>query len=383
MTESKGELRRWNDWTDPDFFVYGRHRESRFLPLFLRQLLPSPLRRTKLTMTGWFLVVVSMGIGTAAYNTASNILFMTLSLLLSSLVLSGILSVINFRRLEWKLSAPMHLRCGEVGMAEVGLRNGKSIFPSMCLCFRVSTPASDGEERLYLQDTLAACESTHLEWTFIPQRRGRYRLCLSGVESQFPFGFLNKVMGSEQSETVLVWPEYVDYRFKPDTGGPRFTSGASRRRAGLGTDLLNLRPYVPGDAPRLIHWKATARLGQLVVRQLAMEGESGYRLYVNPDRRLWNAEQFERMCALVGSLAEDLYQAGRLEAVCFAGENLLPVRCNRDLYDFFDRLALLERRELAASAPQMTGRRWIRVRPKPPHAIAIYLDENEAGQTDC
>jgi hypothetical protein len=100
MAGSHTELRRWHDWTDPDFFMEGRQRERRLVPLFLRQVLPKQHQRTKLTLTGWMLIIVSMGIGSAAYNTASNILFMTLSLLLSSLILSGILSLINFKKLN-------------------------------------------------------------------------------------------------------------------------------------------------------------------------------------------------------------------------------------------------------------------------------------------
>ena len=116
-TIKQAEFRNWNDWTDPDFFAEGRQSERRFLPLFVRQLLPARIQKTKLTMTGWMLIIVAMGIGTAAYNTASNILFMTLSLMLSSLVLSGILSLINFKKLRWTLKAPKHLQVGEVGVA--------------------------------------------------------------------------------------------------------------------------------------------------------------------------------------------------------------------------------------------------------------------------
>ena len=64
--------------------------------------------RIKMTLTGWCLIVVSLGLGVAAYNTASNILFLTLSLLLSSLILSGVLSLINFKKLRWELRVPSH-----------------------------------------------------------------------------------------------------------------------------------------------------------------------------------------------------------------------------------------------------------------------------------
>ena len=72
-----------SDWTSPDFFDERPGKESRFWPIFMRQLLPGHRQQTRLTLTGWFLIVVAMGIGSAAYNTASNILFMTLSFVCS------------------------------------------------------------------------------------------------------------------------------------------------------------------------------------------------------------------------------------------------------------------------------------------------------------
>ena len=60
---------------------------------------PERGHRTIPTLPGMMLIGLALGIGTAAYNSASNILFITLSLLLSGLVLSGVWSWINFREI--------------------------------------------------------------------------------------------------------------------------------------------------------------------------------------------------------------------------------------------------------------------------------------------
>ena len=129
MADSQIEMRHWHDWTDPDFFMEGRQRERRLIPLFLRQIMPKKMQRTKLTLTGWMLIIVAMGIGSAAYNTTSNILFMTLSLLLSSLVLSGILAQVNFRKLSWSLKAPEHLQLVRLGSQRSFLKMINVFFP--------------------------------------------------------------------------------------------------------------------------------------------------------------------------------------------------------------------------------------------------------------
>ena len=381
MADGHTELRNWHDWTDPDFFATRRQREARFIPLFLRQILPGHLLQTRLTWTGWSLIVVSFGIGSAAYNTASNILFLTLSLLMSSLVLSGILSWINFRKLEWRLQAPTHLKVGEVGMAEVDLTNAKTLFPSMAICFKVDSEMTNASERLHMQHALSASESCQLEWTFVPQRRGRFELRLSGVQSQFPFGFLLKTIGSDSEASVLVWPARIDYTFEASQGGQRISAGVSRRRAGLGSDLLNIRPYERGDAPRLVHWKATARMQKLMIRQLAQEGENGYHIQLDPDVEQWNAQQFEVLCSLACSLAEDLFHLGRLETVMISDSGAMPVRNIHELHDFFDQLASLERQPQAELPQSYVRSNRVTFRPCGESGVAIYVEANQAGQT--
>lgn len=382
MAQANAELRNWHDWTDPDFFATNRQQEKRFVPLFLRQILPSHMLQTRLTLTGWCLIVVSFGIGLAAYNTASNILFLTLSLLLSSLVLSGILSWVNFRKLQWALQAPLHLKVGEVGMAEVDLANGKTLFPAMAICFRVNSEMTNETERLYMQQALGAGESCKLEWTFVPQQRGSFQLRLSGVQSQFPFGFLQKTIGSDSETSVLVWPARINYIFQASPGGQRIAAGVSRKHAGLGNDLLNIRPYVPGDPPRLVHWKATARTQRVMVRQLAQEGESGYHLQLDSDASRWNSVQFEMLCSLVCSLADDLFHLGRLESVRVDNLGSMPVRTIHELHDFFDQLAQLERKPRKQEAQPHVRSNRLTFRPCGESGIAIYVDANQAGQTD-
>jgi uncharacterized protein (DUF58 family) len=44
---------------------------------------------------------------------------------------------------------------------------------------------------------------------------------------------------------------------------------------GSGFEYADSRDYVPGDSPRMFDWKATARLGRLIVKDYYLEGEMG------------------------------------------------------------------------------------------------------------
>jgi uncharacterized protein (DUF58 family) len=266
-------------------------------------------------------------------------------------------------------------------MAEVVLKNKKRVFPSMCIAMQAGNSEEKTTRRLYLDHALGAGQSRRLEWTFVPSRRGRYEICLNGLESKFPFGFIRKVVGRREEASILVWPARADYEFGFAAGGWRYQTGFSKRQAGSGSDLLNLRHYEKGDPPRLIHWKASARLNKLMTRQLAREGESGYHINLMPDAEDWSGAQLELLCSVVCALSEDLFRAGRLETVSIASGDPLSVRGLRELHSFFDQLAVLApsnhpRHRAVSAAP----RNVISFNPLGEGGVSIHVDGIQAGQ---
>ncbi len=80
-----------------------------------------------------------------------------------------------------------------------------------------------------------------------------------------------------------------------------------------------------------------------MIRQFAAESHDGYVLRLDTPAAVWTRpEQFELLCSLAGTMAEDLYAAGRLRGVCLNGGPLLETRRLRDVEAFLDALAQLE-----------------------------------------
>jgi uncharacterized protein (DUF58 family) len=344
---------------------------------------PRRAQQVTATASGVLLIVLALSIGIAAYNTSNNILFITLSLMLGCLILSGILSWANFAGLSWQLRAAPPFRVGQTATAALELHNHKRLLPTYGLWFEVRSASLPTGERLVLRDRLEAKGGeTRLEWVFRPQQRGRERLSLNAVGSLFPFGFLRKVRHTQVSEDILVWPAPVAYQRQGVLAAIRPLSGEQVPRVGQGSDLLALRRYSTGDSHRLIHWKASARLRTLMVRQFTAETQEAFSLWVETNATLWpRPEQFELLCSFVTSLAEDLFTAGRLRSVAINEDPAAAIRRLRDLEVFFDRISLLQPESAVTprSAPRPAGgghvlRNLITFVPEGTRGVAALVD---------
>lgn len=368
-------------------------RELTWSKLLWSILYPPRGQRIMPTVSGVLLITLALGIGSAAYNTSNNILFITLSLLLACLILSGVLSALNLSRVSWRLSASPPFRVGQTGSATIQLRNRKKLLPTYGLWFEVRTKAEPKGRRLILRERLdPQGGSARLEWTWQPTQRGLEVIELTAVGSLFPFGFLRKVLSCEVRTEALVWPAPVEYQRMPVLSPTRRQAGQTVSRIGNSGDLLAVRKYNQGDSHRLIHWKATARLRQLMVRQFSSEQQEGFSIHLDSSAEVWSRpEQFELLCSFVATLSEDLYTTGRLGLVSIDLDPPLAVRGLRELEGFFDRIADLTPRKpsgrpnadpLSSSSSGPSGstpRLTLTFAPDGARGVAAYVDGQKAA----
>lgn len=99
-------------------------------------------------------------------------------------------------------------------------------------------------------------------------RRGRHAVGPLRVDVQDPFGLVYRRHAFGAAEMLTVLPRRVE--LPPIAPRGASDDGATRpapQNVGLGDDDIIARSYLPGDALKRIHWKATARRDQLMVRQ--------------------------------------------------------------------------------------------------------------------
>lgn len=395
IREMANARREGRVWHGPGSTDLGAPRYS-WKRILLRLILPPRDQRVSPSFSGIVLIVLSLVIGFAAYNTANNILFIALSLLLSCLLLSGVLSSLNMAKVSWRLRIEPALRVGVETLVLLEVRNRKRVLPSYGLSFQLRAGEHAPVRKVIsLRERLEPGGArSRMEWIWKPEQRGAVPVEISSVVSLFPFGFLKKRFRGGLKRAVIVWPRPARYRTFPVLSRTHSPQGRTLSRQGHGGDLYGLRAYVRGDSYRLIHWKASARAGQLLVRQFSAERPEGFSIWVDPAADRWfRPQQFEELLSLAGSLAEDLFREGRLNSVCVADGPVRRVRRLGDVEAFLDELAVL--RPVHVQIPDDAGsisttpvtcrvklqRNLLTFAPDGLSGVAAYLDGQKAAST--
>ena len=355
-------------------------KKRSWLSKIYRLIVPPKGHRTIPTLSGYVLIFVSLAIGVAAYNTSSNILFITVSFLLSSLILSGVLSSLNFSRLTWRLIEQSPYRVNRKAFVRLEISNAKRFLTTYSLWFDMLAELSELKGRVPLAKRLNPERNVSLEWSFLPKKRGLETISIHRIGSQFPFGFLSKLMPAEKEVKVYVWPERIEYSFNPIGGSEIHFQGQTLKRKGSGEDLIGIRNYRQGDPMKQINWKATARRQKLMVREMAEDKQPGYILAVDTSNQAWKKEEnLEHLCRFAASLAEDLFTQNQLSATIINGGEPEMIRSMADLEEFLNALSVVE----AVDHSVDVGAHRINVitfEPEYPGGVHALVGQQKAGQ---
>lgn len=193
-------------------------------------------------------------------------------------------------------------------------------------------------------------ESTKVQFTLTPQRRGVYQLRGYRVETDFPFGLVNSFRVLPSAEALTVYPRFepldqldlpLGRRYQP--GGVAFTSPHADS-----VEYVGNRDYREGDDIRHIDWRATARLGNLIVREYREEYflRAAVVLDTHVARQTAAAlEDLERAISLCAACGDAMNRKDYLVDILAAGPDLYHLLAGRgtaSLDQMLDILACIE-----------------------------------------
>ena len=128
-------------------------------------------------------------------------------------------------------------------------------------------PPELGPPPRFVVERLGGRATAALRYHVAGSRRGRHVLGPLRLQLVDPFGLVERTVAGTDSAPLLVVPRVRSLgRGGPSGGAGGGGEGARRSLAVHGEDDVSARPYRHGDDLRKVHWRATARTGDLMVR---------------------------------------------------------------------------------------------------------------------
>ena len=142
--------------------------------------------------------------------------------------------------------------------------------------------------------------------------RGRYAFESSRIELGDPFGLQRAAIALEAPGALLVYPRLVELgRLFSDAGALSHAGQRLLLRRPTGFDLHSVRDYEHGDSLRRVHWRSTARRGQLMVKELEDAPRDEVAVLLDGDARAVVGESFDVQVRAAGSILDAYVRRGR------------------------------------------------------------------------
>jgi uncharacterized protein (DUF58 family) len=332
----------------------------------------------EVTREGMAYLALVLVIGIAALNSGNNLLFIVVAAMLAAVLASGVASVFVLRDLELDLVLPAHVFAGSAVPARFSVRNPRRYLPSFSVA--VTALSAKGQARWRAHRSTFAFpwwRPPERQWFRMPDfvvqleprqppgpaiftgniyfsylaprsttgaevqlnfpRRGSYRQEALGLATRFPFSFFKKTRRVDLARELVVYPSV-----QPTDSSlavlPMITGEFETFVRGRGNDLYRIRDYQPEDPRRHVDWKATAKTGELKVREFTREDERKLRIvFDNPAPPMLTETGYEDAAQLTASLA--WHFAGENTQLSFAAPDYDH---GGDVYDILHYLALVQ-----------------------------------------
>lgn len=192
------------------------------------------------------------------------------------------------------------------GELDIANRGSRAALPVL-----LDIPVGEGLVEAHIPLLRAGAEHRE-QITIAAARRGVIPVGPMTISRGDPLGILRREQGWSEVQTIYVHPVTVPI--------PSTSAGLMRDLEGASTSTIvdsdlafhAIRDYLPGDSRRHVHWKSTAKTGQLMVRQYEETRRSHIAVVLDLDAtRYASDDEFELAVSAAASLALQAVRDGR------------------------------------------------------------------------
>jgi len=265
-------------------------------------------KRQTPTREGWWFLAATLLVGAAAIDAGINLYFLIFGMMLCLLGGGVVLSELGLAGLRVRRVLPPAIHAGTPYLMGIALENRKRRLPSFSIevedlvdgrpiekrCYFLKLPAGRVQETAY-RNTMA--------------RRGRYRLSGFRLATKFPFGLVPRARTIADPDELCVYPAVIPAPESLLRGLPTHPASGRSFAPSRQGEFRGLRAFRPGDDPRDIHWRSSARRGIPLVREKEDEETRQATVVLDNDPAA-EAAAFERAVSEAAGICLELAQRG-------------------------------------------------------------------------
>jgi uncharacterized protein (DUF58 family) len=296
-------------------------------------------RHIAFTREGWSFIAILAFVVFGSILRQINLLVMLASMMIPAILFNWRMAAMMIRRIVVRHAITSWVFAGRATVIELEIVNGSHRMNSWNLLLtdtlqRIAPNPTDAPPHTIdlVAVSVEAGQTSHVSYRCYFAERGIYRLGPVKIASQYPFGLVRAWFQQLETAELYVAPRLGE--LKPTWNKRRGAlavgmASAARRRGWLPDEFFGLRNWQHGDTTRLIHWRSSAKRGQVVVKQFDQPTDRDFALaldlHATNSHLSGSDEQVEQAISFVATVMAHLNFAvhGRAAvAVCGAQPRL-------------------------------------------------------------
>ena len=285
-------------------FLYKQRKRAKFLW--------TEPKAGNITKFGFLHSAMTFLLGIIALQTGLNLVYGLFAVLFSLIVVSMVLSRMNFIKLEITRKIPSELFALTPTEITAVIKNKKRFISVYSIWMEEAWPPElEYPEKLPSAYALqiGSGEAKQLKYDITFPRRGVFNFLGFTFATRFPFSMFTYFHYLKQNLEVIIFPRMVRLPQRLNIldnnlfmHSNQFTLHQNRDAG----DFRSLREYIPGvDDVRRIHWKTTARLQKPILREFELAKENSHMIVLELAK---SGELFERGIELAASMINEAFK---------------------------------------------------------------------------